>query len=131
MKWYLFILVSVLFSCKKDNHTAGIPDGVWVDQARSQDTIITYKERGKNILFDNSTLYRSAASQLSNKDYYKWKYSLTTGKINIKNYSMAAEEYMPYDFTWTTEGQEFSMTANAIRPYLSSLGTKLIYRKVR
>ena len=131
MRWFLCAFVCLLISCKKDKYGAGIPDGTWVDKAYPLDTIRTYRENGRNILFDNSAMYRSSSSQLPANDYYRWKYKLEPGKIKIKNYPQAAEDYFSYDFTWITEGQEFSMTANAIRPYLSSIGTKLVYKKVK
>ena len=131
MRWLLFASICIFISCKKDNHAAGIPDGTWVNKAYLLDTIVTYRENGRNILFDNSALYRSSSSRLLTIDYYKWKYKLESGKIKIKNYPQSAEEYYPYDFAWITEDQEFSITANAIRPYLSSTGGKLVYRKAK
>lgn len=131
MRWFLFLSACLFIACKKDNASTRIPDGVWVDKAYPLDTIITYRENGKNILFDNSALYRSVRSRLSNDDSYKWKYKLSPGKIHLMFYSQSSQDYFTHDFVWVTEGKEFSMTANAIRLYLSSIGTKLVYEKVK
>ena len=129
MRWYLFILVTLLLSCKKDNASTRIPAGVWVNKAFSLDTMVTYRENGRNILFDNSTTYRGAPSP--SPGFAKWIYLLGPGKIYLKFYTQTAEDYFTWDFTWITEGQEFSISANATRPYLSSMGGKLVYERVK
>lgn len=131
MRWLLLLSACLWIACKKDNASARIPDGVWVDKARPLDTIVTYRENGKNILFDNSAAYRMGGAGSPIPNYAKWVYKLSPGKIRLMFYSQASEDYFTYDFTWLTEGKEFSMTANAIRPYLSSIGTKLVYEKVK
>ncbi len=118
-------------SCKKDQGNAGIPAGTWIDQARPQDSLIVYRENGKNILFDKSQTYRDARPRPTSDDFYKWVYKLQPGKIQLRFYTQSAEEYQTWEFAWTEEGKAFSLQANAIRPYLSSIGTRLVYRKVQ
>lgn len=134
MKRYFLIaaIACLSVSCKKNNDDdAGIPAGIWVDKARPLDTLVAYRENGKNILFDNSEMYRANPNRSTAKEYAKWKYNLIPGRISIKNYPQLTDDYQTYEFVWTIEGKEFSMQANAIRPYLSSIFGKLVYVKIQ
>ena len=133
MKWtnLLLFVCFACICCRKDNASAGMPDGIWVDQAQPQDTIITYREGNRNVLFNKSQIYRDARPTLRSDEYFKWIYKLEPGKIRMKGYSQQAEDYATWDFNWTVEGQEFNLSANSIRPYLSSMGSRLVYKRVK
>ena len=135
MKGMIFVLISLCLlsiACSKENATDASLLGVWVDKNHPLDTLVVYRENGKNIIFDNSLAFRTPCCYVPNqKSNFLHQYLLKKDSIGFK-YGNAShrDPYFFYSFRWIKYKEEFSMPYNGLRPYLSSIGTNT-YVKVK
>ena len=134
MKIALYSLVAFMLclSCKKDNKTNASLVGVWVDKDRQEDTLVVYQLGNKSIMFDNSHYFRTNLAALAHPNIYKFQYRLKEkdNKIGIKAFEAPPNDpYVDYEFQWIIYKEEFRMSKNGIRPYLSSIGI-INYKRV-
>src|SRR5689334_17301323 len=117
MKVLLLILVASLFSltaCNKTNATDASLMGVWVDKNYPLDTLVVYREDGKNMMFDNSLAFRqSYATNPNAKNSVLHQYILTKGSIGLKwGNASRRDPYMFGSFRWINYKEEFNMSYN-------------------
>jgi hypothetical protein len=133
MKW-LFLLntIILLSACKKDGYKSNEPlYGVWVEKSLRQDTLHVYRSGNKTIMFDNSLQYRMSGRMFPNDAFYRHEVLLRNDSIGFKFLDEPANHpFRFYFFKWENRYDEFTMSYNGLRLYLSSMGT-ITYVRVR
>lgn len=128
------IAVLAMISCKKENEPSGRELlGVWVDVDHRSDTLVISREAGGVVLFDNSMAYRTHPRSAEIINSYKWFVRLQEDEIGIAWYNPPAflAEFTSHPFKWIEWKNRFEIESLTFRPYISCLGCKLRFEKVK
>jgi hypothetical protein len=130
------LLLATLFAlnaCSKETKIeagTGPLLGVWVEKNHRQDSLHVYRSGDKTIMFDNSPYYRMSGRVFPLDIYFRHEILLQNDSIGFRPANApSSHPFFFYFFRWDSD-QQFTMSYNGIRPYLSSIGT-LTYEKVR
>ena len=128
---YLFSLFVFLAACDKAYQAKEPLVGVWVEKTYREDSLQVYRSNGKTIMFDNSVHYRMSGRMFPQDKYFRHQVTLKDDKIGFKPFDASdRQEYMFYYFKWSDDKDEFTMSYNGLRPYLSSIGN-VTYQRVK
>lgn len=129
-----FLILSMVSACDKQQE-GGSNElvGTWVNSTLRADSLEIYREGNSLVLFDNSMAYRSHANPEQVKDNHKWYIRLKDGELQVEFYDRIgpAVEWGAYGFKWIRKGERFEVESLAFRPYISCLGCKLEYERVK
>ena len=124
-------LLAVLFSaiafiitaaCSKEEDDNAVLTGTWVGKTFKTDTLVVYRSNGRHLMLDNSDYYRRrVAGSFPGVEFFKHQYILKKDSIGLRSFNSNGP-FFYYSFQWITYNQEFRMSYNGIRPYLSSIG---------
>lgn len=104
----LLFICTVIISCGKSNNSAASADetvfyGTWVKGSDAGDTLQFYRKNNKNIMHYNMSFNASLPA------YDEVEYTVTDGKLAIKNH-LGRNDYFPItSFTWKQYGKEFDI----------------------
>lgn len=130
----LALAMLAMGSCKKENEPSGRELlGVWVDVNHRADTLVITRERGGVVLFDNSMAYRTHPRAQEIRNSYKWFVAMQKDEIGIAWFEQSSliKDYTYFPFEWLERNDKFEIESLTFRPWVSCLGCKLQFERVR
>ena len=134
--WILLLASAMLatVSCNKENEPSGRELlGVWVDVDHRSDTLVITRESGGVVLFDNSMAYRTHPRSAEIRNHYRWFITIDKDEIGVSWFDQSSiiKDYVFYPFTWLERKNKFEIESLTFRPYISCLGCKLQFERIR
>ena len=129
---FTLIVILLIAACSKEHNNHASLLGMWVEKNFRLDTLLVTQSGNKVIMLDNSTHYRTTGRGLSSHDrYFRHQVILKKDSIGFRPADAARmEPFFYYSFQWNVFKEEFTMSYNGLRPYLSSIGN-VTYEKVK
>ncbi len=133
----LWVCAVGLCSCSKDGNgelSGRLLLGTWVDVDHTADTLIITRDEKGILLFDNSMAFRTHPDSGIVKDGYRWYLHLYEEGLKTVSFSSGISyggEGNFYPFHWITEGQQFEVESGSWRPWISCVGCRLRFQKIR
>ena len=134
----LFLLAGLLPACRKDKQENLTDDnrrliGIWVEATRLEDTLVIYRSGNQVILFDNSTVYRSRPNPASPDNVFKWIVSLEGNTLSCRPFDFTMQSTRPGGtyFQWLAEQDRFELDPSGFRWYMSCIGCKQEFVRVK
>ena len=117
-------LVLFSFACKVVSGDESDLYGTWIKGSNTGDTLWFMKKNGKDIMRQPES-FNPLVPTYSDREYY-----FKNGKLSIKSFAPASQEYFPIEsFTWTQAGKEFTIQNSELFIFMSSIVTYK-YRKL-